>query len=90
VVRTTIDARLQASLQSLARARMAGQHAKLNTAIVVVDNRTGEVRAEVGGAGYFDAERAGAVDLTRAFRSPGSALKPFIYGLAFEDGIAHP
>jgi penicillin-binding protein 1C len=90
IVRTTLDARLQATLQDLARARMATQHAKLNTAIVVVDNRTGAVRAEVGGADYFSTERAGAVDLVRAFRSPGSALKPFIYGLAFEDGVAHP
>src|SRR5258705_387818 len=35
-------------------------------------------------------QRAGQVDMTDALRSPGSALKPFIYGLAFEDGIAHP
>ena len=39
---------------------------------------------------YFDERRAGQVDMTQALRSPGSALKPFIYGLAFEDGIAHP
>jgi penicillin-binding protein 1C len=39
---------------------------------------------------YFDAGRAGQVDLTQALRSPGSALKPFIYGLAFEDGLVHP
>ena len=41
-------------------------------------------------ADYFDERRAGQVDMTDALRSPGSALKPFIYGLAFEDGIAHP
>src|SRR5262249_52684659 len=39
---------------------------------------------------YFDTLRAGQVDMTRAVRSPGSTLKPFIYGLAFEDGFVHP
>ena len=39
---------------------------------------------------YFDERRAGQVDMTRAVRSPGSTLKPFIYGLAFEDGFVHP
>jgi penicillin-binding protein 1C len=48
------------------------------------------VRASVAGADYFAAERAGAVDLTRALRSPGSALKPFVYALAFDNGLAHP
>lgn len=90
IIRTTLDAKLQANLQSLAKARMAGLPAKVSTAIVVVDNKTGAIRAEVGGADYFDTDRAGNVDLTRALRSPGSALKPFIYGLAFEDGVAHP
>ena len=37
-----------------------------------------------------DAERGGALDMSRAPRSPGSALKPFIYALAFEEGLAHP
>ena len=55
-----------------------------------MSNRTGEVLAHVGSAGYFDETRLGAIDMTTAIRSPGSALKPFIYGLAFEDGLAHP
>jgi penicillin-binding protein 1C len=48
------------------------------------------VLARVGSADYFDERRAGQVDMTRAVRSPGSTLKPFIYGLAFEDGFVHP
>ena len=56
----------------------------------MVDNATGEVRARVGSPIYFDSRRAGQVDLTQALRSPGSALKPFIYGLGFEDGLIHP
>ena len=51
---------------------------------------TGEVRARVASADYFDLRRAGQVDMTQALRSPGSTLKPFIYGLGFEDGVIHP
>jgi penicillin-binding protein 1C len=62
----------------------------MSVAIVVVDNATGEVLARVASPDYFDEQRAGQVDLTEAMRSPGSALKPFIYGLGFEDGLIHP
>src|SRR5262249_18929040 len=62
----------------------------ISVAIVVVDNATGEVLARVASADYFDARRAGQVDMSQALRSPGSALKPFIYGIAFEDGLVHP
>ncbi len=46
--------------------------------------------ARVASADYFDERRAGQVDMTKALRSPGSTLKPFIYGLGFEDGLIHP
>ena len=88
--RLTIDANLQARLQQLARERAQALGPKVSVAIVAVDNATGEVRADVGSAGYFDARRAGQVDMTLAVRSPGSTLKPFIYGLGFEDGLIHP
>ena len=58
--------------------------------MMVVDNATGEVLAHVGSPGYFDKRRAGEVDMTQALRSPGSTLKPFIYGIGFEDGFIHP
>lgn len=86
----TLDARLQASLEALATERAAAAGPALSAAILALDNRTGAVLAHVGSAGYLDAGRAGAVDATQAVRSPGSALKPFIYALAFEDGLAHP
>ena len=63
---------------------------KVSTAVVVADHQTGEILAQVGSAGYMDAGRQGAVDMATAVRSPGSTLKPFIYGLAFEAGLAHP
>jgi penicillin-binding protein 1C len=88
--RLTLDARLQAGLEQLARERSVALGAKLSIAILVADHATGEVRASVGGVDYFASERAGSLDLTRAIRSPGSALKPFIYALAFDNGIAHP
>src|SRR6185312_5168769 len=86
----TIDAALQRSLQDLARDRARSQGPDISVAIVVVDNASGEVQARVASSDYFDERRAGQVDLTQALRSPGSALKPFIYGLAFEDGLVHP
>lgn len=88
--RLAIDARLQANLENLARERSIGLHPQLSIAMLAVDNDSGEIRASVGGVDYFASERAGALDLTRALRSPGSALKPFIYALAFDNGIAHP
>jgi penicillin-binding protein 1C len=87
---TTISRPLQASLETLARERAQAIGGGVSAAIVIIDNRTAEVLAHVGGVGYFDGERAGQVDLAQALRSPGSALKPFIYGLAFEDGLVHP
>jgi penicillin-binding protein 1C len=90
VERTTISRPLQASLEGLARQRAQAIGGGVSAAIVAVDNATGEVLAHVGGVGYFDGARAGQVDLALAVRSPGSALKPFIYGLAFEDGLVHP
>ncbi|HEY5794797.1 MAG TPA: penicillin-binding protein 1C [Bosea sp. (in: a-proteobacteria)] len=88
--RLSLDARLQIGLEGLARERSLGLAPQVSIAILAVDNETGEVRASVGGVDYFAAERAGSLDLTRALRSPGSALKPFIYALAFDNGIAHP
>jgi penicillin-binding protein 1C len=87
---TTISRPLQEQLESLARERATTLGGGVSVAIIAVDNATGEVRAHVGGVGFFDKARAGQIDLTQSLRSPGSTLKPFIYGLAFEDGLAHP
>ncbi|MCK9919487.1 penicillin-binding protein 1C [Microbacteriaceae bacterium K1510] len=88
--RLTIDANLQKSLEDLARERARALGPEISVAILAVDNATGEVLAHVGSADYFDGRRAGQVDMTQALRSPGSTLKPFIYGLGFEDGLIHP
>jgi penicillin-binding protein 1C len=88
--RLTIDAGLQKNLEDLARERAQALGPGISVAILAVDHATGEVLARVASAGYFDTQRAGQVDMTSAVRSPGSTLKPLIYGLGFEDGFIHP
>jgi penicillin-binding protein 1C len=90
VHRLTIEATLQRGLEELARERARSLGPDISVAILAVDNASGEVLARVASADYFDTRRAGQVDMTAAVRSPGSTLKPFIYGLAFEDGLVHP
>jgi penicillin-binding protein 1C len=90
VIRLTLDGSLQKVLEALARDRAAALGPNISVAIVAVDNESGDVLARIGSPDYFDDRRAGQVDMTRAVRSPGSTLKPFIYGLAFEDGFVHP
>lgn len=90
VHRATVDLRIQTALEKLLRERAETWGEKQSAAIVVLDAATGELLAAVGGPDYFSVARAGAVDLTQAVRSPGSALKPFVYALAFENGLAHP
>src|SRR5205823_13442782 len=90
VIALTIDANIQKPLEDLARERAHALGPDISVAIVAIDHMTGEVLARVAGADYFDERRAGQVDMTLAVRSPGSTLKPFIYGLAFEDGLIHP
>ncbi|MGE3064223.1 MAG: penicillin-binding protein 1C [Hyphomicrobiaceae bacterium] len=90
VLRLTLDGRMQASLEQAAAAHVQSLGGRLSAALVVVENASGEVLAYVGSADYLDDTRFGAIDMTRAVRSPGSTLKPVIYGLAFEAGMAHP
>ena len=86
----TLERRLQKALERLAADLVAGQGERLQVAIVVADHRNGEVLASVGSAAFKADARAGFVDMTRAVRSPGSTLKPLVYGLAFDEGLGHP
>ncbi|WP_433960691.1 penicillin-binding protein 1C [Bradyrhizobium guangdongense] len=90
IIKLTLDATLQKVLEPLAHDRALALGPNISVGIIAVDNESGDVLARVGSADYFDETRAGQVDMTRALRSPGSTLKPFIYGLAFEDGFVHP
>ena len=86
----TIDAALQAKIEALASAAVADQGEQMQVAIMIADHQTGEVLAYVGSADYTADARQGFIDMTQALRSPGSTLKPLIYGLAFDRGLAHP
>jgi len=90
LIHLTLDSTLQKSLESLAYDRANALGPDVSVAIFAVDNESGDVLAHVGSPDYFNVRRAGQVDMTRAIRSPGSTLKPFIYGLAFEDGFVNP
>ncbi len=85
--RLTVDRNVQANLEAVAREAAKRLGPKLSVAMVMADAWTGEILGEVGSADFFDASRAGWIDMTQASRSPGSTLKPFIYGLAFEQGM---
>ncbi len=89
-VQSTLDKPLQISLESLALETVSNIGAQVQIAIVVANHASGEVIASVGSAAYRADGRAGFVDMTTARRSPGSTLKPLIYGLAFDEGLGHP
>lgn len=83
----TVSRPVQERLEAVAREAAERLGPKLSVAMVLADARTGDILAEVGSANFFDSSRAGWIDMSRAVRSPGSTLKPFIYGLAVEQGM---
>ncbi len=91
-VYATIDRELQLYAEELVKnyvSRLAEENVT-NAAAVVVENDTGAVLAYVGSADFYNEKNNGQVDGARALRQPGSALKPFVYGLAFEKGALTP
>jgi penicillin-binding protein 1C len=90
VFKLTIDGKVQSEVERVMRLSSEKLDASIAMAVLVADIATGEVIARAGSAKPFDQQSRGWNDMTRAVRSPGSTLKPFIYGLAFENGIAHP
>jgi penicillin-binding protein 1C len=88
-IATTLDRDLQRAVERIAVEALHGLPDRAALAVVIADIASREVRVTVGGA-YGEEARAGMLDLTRAVRSPGSALKPFLYALAFEGGVARP
>jgi penicillin-binding protein 1C len=90
VHRTTLDLDLQAALEALAADALRDLPPQATAALIVADVDSGRILASVGSADYTSDARRGYVDMTQALRSPGSTLKPLVYGLAFSDGLAHP
>jgi penicillin-binding protein 1C len=87
---TTIDPLLQQRVEALLKREVSGLEREASLAAVVVDNRDRRVIAYVGNADFASAARRGTLDMARALRSPGSALKPFIYAMGFDRLIIHP
>lgn len=84
---TTIDASLQRAIEDRVGAYLDRLPPRTSVAVLAVENATMETRVYVGTAAFADPKRLGHVDMVRAQRSPGSTLKPFLYGLAFDDGL---
>jgi penicillin-binding protein 1C len=87
-IETTLDAGLQKSVEALATREQPWLGGDADVAVLVVRNGDRAVLAYLGSGDYFGS--GGMVDMVRARRSPGSALKPFIYGLAFDDAVILP
>lgn len=92
VIRSTLDLPLQSLLENILQAYVREQRQRniRNATALLVNTRDMRVKAMVGSADYFDASIAGQVNGVRAKRSPGSTLKPFLYGLAIDQGLIHP
>jgi penicillin-binding protein 1C len=90
-IHATIDLRLQHLVERTLQQYIATQRTLgvTNAAAMLVDYRSMQVKALVGSADFFDASILGQVNGTTAKRSPGSALKPFIYALAMDQGLIH-
>ncbi len=88
-IETTLDAATQATLELLLADRASQLPPRVSIAALVVDNQSLEVLAYAGSADFSDSERFAHVDMVRAQRSPGSALKPFLYAHALDDGLIH-
>jgi len=89
---TTLDADIQHAVERIVARHHPGLHQQAvnGIAVVVLDVETGGVRALLGSPDYEDRQHAGMVNAATALRSPGSALKPFIYAMALEQGLITP
>jgi penicillin-binding protein 1C len=86
---TTIDPSAQSILETLLLDRAHGLPPHVSIAAIIMDNATLEVMAYAGSADFTDKDRFSDVDMARAERSPGSALKSFLYAFALDDGLIH-
>jgi penicillin-binding protein 1C len=89
LIRTTLDAALQRRLEDLLLGWRARLPERTSAAILVVGHETMAVRAYLGSVDINDPRRFGHVDMISAQRSPGSTLKPFLYGMALDAGLIH-
>ncbi|HPM56073.1 MAG TPA: penicillin-binding protein 1C, partial [Thermomonas sp.] len=88
-IASTLDASLQRTLEERVSTYFSDLPPRTSAALLVVDNATLEARAYVGSVAFGDKPRLGHVDMVQAWRSPGSTLKPFLYGMALDAGMIH-
>ena len=87
---TLLDRNLQTQVEQISSRAIGRWGDAVNIAVIVIRNRDASVAAYLGGVDFLDRKRRGSVDLVQGIRSPGSALKPFIFAMAFEKLIVHP
>lgn len=88
-IETFIHSQWQGQISNLLRNYVHGIGQKVSAAALVVENETGKVKVYAGSADFNDNSRFAYVDMVQATRSPGSTLKPFIYGMALDEGLIH-
>ncbi len=89
LIQTFIDREIQRRLEALARDQIRHLPQRASLAMMVMEHASGKVVAYLGSADMADRERFGYIDMVSAERSPGSTLKPFIYGMAMDEGLIH-
>jgi penicillin-binding protein 1C len=89
VIHTCLEYNLQLHVASLVKSYVSSFADHQSGAVLVVDHDTLEIKAYAGSADFLNPLRAGHVDMIQALRSPGSTLKPFVYGMAMDQGLIH-
>lgn len=89
VIKTTLNLDLQQQIESYTRQQVSQLPRGSSIAVLIVDHKTMQIKAYAGSADFTDQQRFGHVDMVQATRSPGSTLKPFLYGLAIDQGLIH-
>lgn len=89
LIESTLDIKLQTELEWMLKSHISSKADQVSAAILVINNEDMSALAYLGSADYLSESRKGFVDMVTAIRSPGSTLKPFIYGMAIDEGLIH-
>ena len=92
IIKTTIDYDLQKKMQEVVKNYINFTYSEgiTNTSMLIVENKTRNVKAYIGSQDFFDMDNEGQVDGVKAKRAAGSILKPFLYGLSIDEGLIAP